>query len=60
VKTLNSAAGLPARVQIPVSPSAASRLLYGLLGRVRLGFLLVFPFELHVVSFMWNEAEALS
>jgi hypothetical protein len=31
-----------------------------LLGRVRLGFLLVSPFELHVYSSMWSEAEALS
>jgi hypothetical protein len=42
-KTLNSAAGLPARVQIPVPPSATSRLLYELLARVRLGFLVVSP-----------------
>jgi hypothetical protein len=42
-KTLNSAAGLPARVQIPVPPSATSRLLYELLVRVRLGFLVVSP-----------------
>jgi hypothetical protein len=41
-----SAAGLPARVQIPVSPSATSRLLYELLGRVRMGFLVVSPFRL--------------
>jgi hypothetical protein len=45
-KTLNSAAGLPARVQIPVPPSATSRLLYELLGRVRLGFLVVSPFRI--------------
>jgi hypothetical protein len=55
VKTLNSAAGLPARVHIPVPPSATSRLLYELLGRVRLGFLVVSPFRiaclfLHVES----------
>jgi hypothetical protein len=34
-KTLNSAAGLPARVRIPVPPSATSRLLYQLLDRMR-------------------------
>jgi hypothetical protein len=34
-KPLNSAAGLPDRVQIPVLPSATSRLLYELLGGVR-------------------------
>jgi hypothetical protein len=40
------AAGLPARVQIPVPQSATSRLLYELLGRVRLGFLVVSPFRI--------------
>jgi hypothetical protein len=44
-KMLNSAVGLPARVQIPVPPSANSRLLYELLVRVRLGFLVVSPFR---------------
>jgi hypothetical protein len=48
-KTLNSAAGLPARVQIPVPPSATSRLLYELLGRVRLRFLVVSPFRIACV-----------
>jgi hypothetical protein len=48
-KTLNSAAGLPARVQIPVPPSATSRLLYELLGRVSLGFLVVSPFRIACV-----------
>jgi hypothetical protein len=48
-KTLNSAAGLPARVQIPVPPSATSRLLYELLGRVLLGFLVVSPFRIACV-----------
>jgi hypothetical protein len=48
-KTLNSAAGLPARVQIPVPPSATSRLLYELLVRVRLGFLMVSPFRIACV-----------
>jgi hypothetical protein len=56
-KTCNSAAGLPARIQILVLPSAISRLLHKLLGRVRLGFP---PFELHVYFSMWSEAEALS
>jgi hypothetical protein len=46
---LNSAAGLPAQVQIPVPPSATSRLLYELLGRVRLGFLVVSPFRIACV-----------
>jgi hypothetical protein len=41
--------GLPARVQIPVPPSATSRLLYELLGRVRLGFLVVSPFRIACV-----------
>jgi hypothetical protein len=49
-KTLNSASCLPARVQIPVPPSATSRLLYELLGRVRLGFLVVSPFRIACVS----------
>jgi hypothetical protein len=44
--TLNSAAGLLAWVQIPVPPSATSRLLYKLLGGVRLGFLAVSPFRI--------------
>jgi hypothetical protein len=57
---LNSAMRAMRRVQIPVPPSATSRLLYELLGRVRLGFLVVPPFELHVYSSMWSEAEALS
>jgi hypothetical protein len=59
-KTFNSAAGLPARVQIPVPTSATSRLLYELLGRVRLGCLVVSPFELHVNSSAGTEAEAQS
>jgi hypothetical protein len=46
---VNSAGGLPARVQIPVPPSATSRLLYELLGRVRLGFLVVFFFRIACV-----------
>jgi hypothetical protein len=44
--TLNSAAGLPARVRIPVLPRATSRPLYELLGRVRSGFLVVSPFRI--------------
>jgi hypothetical protein len=48
-KTLNSAAGLPARVQIPVPPSATSRLIYELLCGVHLGFLVVFPFRIACV-----------
>jgi hypothetical protein len=48
--TLHSAAGPPAWVRIPVLPSASSRLLYKLLGRLRLGLLVVSPFELHVIS----------
>jgi hypothetical protein len=45
-KTLNSAAGLAARVRIRILPCATSRLLYKLLGRVRLGFLVVSPFRI--------------
>jgi hypothetical protein len=45
-ETLNSATGLPARVQIPVPPSVTSRLFYELLGRVRLGFLVVSPIRI--------------
>jgi hypothetical protein len=57
---LSSAAGLPARVQIPVRLSATSRLLYELLGRMRLGFLVVSTLsKLHVYYSMWSEAEAL-
>jgi hypothetical protein len=52
-KTLISAAGLPARVQIPVPPSATSRLLYELLGRVRLGFLVVSPFRIACVPYLF-------
>jgi hypothetical protein len=37
------------RVQILVPPSATSRLLHELLGRVRLGFLMVFPFRIACV-----------
>jgi hypothetical protein len=48
-KTLNSAAGLPARVQIPVPPSATSRPLFELLGRVRLVCLVVSPFRIACV-----------
>jgi hypothetical protein len=48
-KTLNSAAGLPARVHIPVLPSATSRLLHELLSRMRLGFLVVSPFQIAFV-----------
>jgi hypothetical protein len=36
----------------------SSRLLYELLGRVRLGFLVLPPFELHVISSTGSEAEA--
>jgi hypothetical protein len=46
VKLSISAEGLPARVRIPVPPSAASRLLYELLDRVRLGFLVVSQFRI--------------
>jgi hypothetical protein len=60
-KTLKSAAGPPARVQIPVPPSATSRLLYELLGRVRLGFLVVSPFRSACVFLHVEErTEALS
>jgi hypothetical protein len=48
-KMLNSAVGLPARVQIPVPPSANSRLLYELLRSVRLGFLVVSPLRIACV-----------
>jgi hypothetical protein len=48
-KTLNSAAGLPARVQNPVLPSATFRLLYELLSRVRSGFLVISPFRIACV-----------
>jgi hypothetical protein len=58
-KTLNSAAGLPARVQIPVPPSATSRFLYELLDRV-LGFLVVSPFRIACKSSTGSEAEAQS
>jgi hypothetical protein len=44
--TLNSAAGLPAQAQIPAQPRANSRLLYKLLGGVRLRFLVVTPFRI--------------
>jgi hypothetical protein len=59
-KTLDSATGPRARVQIPVTPSAIFRLLYDLLGRVRLGFWWFPPFELHVNSSTMSEAEAQS
>jgi hypothetical protein len=42
-KTLNSAAGLPARVQTPVPPSATSRLLYEQLGKGAFGVSGGFP-----------------
>jgi hypothetical protein len=45
----NSTAGLPARVRIPVPPSATFCLLHELLGRVRLGFLVVSPFRVACV-----------
>jgi hypothetical protein len=45
----NSVAGLTARVQILVPPSATSRRLYELLGRVSLGFLVVSPFRIACV-----------
>jgi hypothetical protein len=48
-KTFNSATGLPARVQITVQPSATSHLLNKLLGKVRLGFLVVSPFRIACV-----------
>jgi hypothetical protein len=48
------AASLPAQVQIPVSPSATSRLLYELLGRVRLGFLAVSPFRIACKFLHWE------
>jgi hypothetical protein len=41
--------GLQARVQIPVQPSATSRLLYELLGRVRLRLLVVSPLRIACV-----------
>jgi hypothetical protein len=46
---LTQPCALCARVQIPVPPSATSRLLYELLGRVRLGFLVVSPFRIACV-----------
>jgi hypothetical protein len=55
---LNSTAGLPARVQIPVPPSAASRLLYELLGRVRLGFLVVSPFRIACKFLHWERGQS--
>jgi hypothetical protein len=59
-RTLNSAAGLPARVQIPVFPEPPLVFSHELLGGLRTGFL-VFPlYEWHVYSSKWNEAEALS
>jgi hypothetical protein len=42
----NPAAGLPARVRIPVLPSATSHVLYELLARIRLGFLVVSSFRI--------------
>jgi hypothetical protein len=53
-KLLNRAAGMPARVQIPVPPSATSRLSYELLGRVRLGFLVVCPFRIACKFLHWE------
>jgi hypothetical protein len=55
-KTLNSAAGLLARVQIPVPPSATSRLLYELLGWVRLVFLVVSLFRIACKFLHWERA----
>jgi hypothetical protein len=57
-KTLNSAAGLPARVQIPVPPSATSRLYTSCSVGCVWGLWWFPPFELHVYSSMWIEAEA--
>jgi hypothetical protein len=44
--TRNRAAGLPAWDRILVLPSVTSHLLYELLGRVRLRFLMVSPFRI--------------
>jgi hypothetical protein len=57
-KTLNSAAGLPERVQIPVPPSTTSRLLYELLGWVRLGFLVVSPFQIACTFLHWERGRS--
>jgi hypothetical protein len=46
---------MPARVQIPVPPSATSRLLYKLLGRVRLGFLVISPFRIACEFLHWDQ-----
>jgi hypothetical protein len=54
--TLNSAAGLPARVRVPVLPSATSRLIYELLGKVRLGFLVVSPFRIACTFLHWDRS----
>jgi hypothetical protein len=54
----NSPAGLPARVQIPVPPSATSRLLFKVLGRVRLRFLVGSPFRLACYFFHWDRGRS--
>jgi hypothetical protein len=48
-KTLISATGPPARVQIPVPSSATSDIVYELLSRVRLRYLVVSPFRIACV-----------
>jgi NhaP-type Na+/H+ or K+/H+ antiporter len=50
--------GLPARVRISVLPSASSRFVYELLGGVRLGFLVGFPFRMARQFLRLFEAEA--
>jgi hypothetical protein len=56
--TLNSAAGLPARVRIPALLGATSRLLYKLLDRVRLGFLVVSPFQISCTFLHWERGRS--
>jgi hypothetical protein len=46
------------RVQIPVSPIATSRLLYELLGRERLGFLVVSPFRIACKFLHWERGQS--
>jgi hypothetical protein len=57
---LISAMRVCAQVQIPVRKEPPLVFSHKLLGGLRTGFLVVSPFELHVYSSMWSEAEALS